>query len=79
VLKEGAGGTPEKAGYEADPFGNIRVRNWHKITSDEHLEHLLAHAVAYLEAPSPTHASHLATRALFFLHQYVTEHPEEIP
>src|SRR5688500_2159631 len=41
VLKLGAAGdgTPEHPGYEADPFGDVRARNWHKISSDEHLEH----------------------------------------
>lgn len=68
ILKEGADT------YEADPFGDLSRRNWHLISSDEHLEHVLMHGVAYLQGDrSSDHAGHLATRALFFLHQHVSE------
>lgn len=68
ILKQGA------ETYEDDPFGDISVRNWHRITSDEHLEHLLEHVVKFLSGDqSEDHAGHIATRALFFLHQHVNE------
>lgn len=74
ILKEGA------AKYEADPFGDVTKRNWHKITSDSHLEHMLAHVVLLLEGDeSEDHRGHIATRALFYLHQWLVEHPEETP
>lgn len=71
ILKEGA------QRYEADPFGDISDRNWHHISSDEHLEHVLMHAVAILAGDESTdHAGHLATRAMFFLHQRLAERGE---
>lgn len=71
ILKEGA----EK--YEADPFGDVTRRNWHGIASDDHLEHVLMHLVALLQGDtSADHAGHLTTRALFFLHQRLTERGE---
>lgn len=66
--------------YEPDPFGDLSKRNWLLISSDEHLEHLLTHAVQYLAGDdSEDHAGHIATRALFFLHQRLAEHPEWTP
>lgn len=74
VLKAGA------EQYEDDPFGDVSVRNWHKITADEHLEHLLTHIVHYLSGDlNEDHAGHIATRALFFLHQLITEAHEVRP
>jgi hypothetical protein len=75
VLKEGA------ETYEADPFGDVTVRNWHKIPSDSHLEHLEAHWVAYLDGVGDRaeQLASVATRALFALHMYFVEHPEETP
>lgn len=74
VLKEGA------EEYEADPFGDVTRRNWHRISSDEHLEHLMAHVVAYLHGDiTEDHAGHIATRSLFFLRQYLVERPEQQP
>lgn len=71
ILKEGA------ETYEADPFGDVTARNWHRITSNEHLEHVLMHAVAILTGDeSADHAGHLTTRAMFFLHQRLTERGE---
>lgn len=71
ILKTGA------ATYEADPFGNVLTRNWHKITAEEHLEHLLTHATLHVAGDrQEDHASHLATRALFFLHQWLIENGE---
>jgi hypothetical protein len=68
ILKDGAGK------YEADPFGDVTRRNWHLISSADHLEHVLMHAVALLSGDeSADHAGHLATRALFFLHQHIAE------
>lgn len=72
ILREGA----EK--YEADPFGDVTSRNWHRIGSDDHLEHVLMHAVAYLRGDaSADHAGHLATRAMFFLHQLIEERRQQ--
>lgn len=71
ILKEGA----EK--YEPDPFGDIGRRNWHGIRSEDHLEHVLMHTFALLSGDqSADHAGHLATRALFFLHQRLAESGE---
>ncbi len=71
VLRDGA------AKYENDPYGDVSRRNWHRIAADDHLEHVLLHAVAYLSGDTSTdHAGHLATRALFFLHQYIQEQDE---
>lgn len=68
VLKEGA----EK--YESDPFGDITDRNWHKISADEHLEHLLVHVVKHLDGDtSEDHVGHISTRALFFVHMTEVE------
>lgn len=74
ILRDGA------LKYEADPFGDVSKRNWLLISSDAHLEHLMTHAVQYLAGDdAEDHASHIATRALFFLHQYLAEHPEFVP
>lgn len=63
VLKYGA------ETYEPDPFGDVSTRNWHKITSDEHLEHLIEHVVKYLDGDqTEDHIGHIGTRALFFVH-----------
>lgn len=68
ILKTGA------VTYELDPFGDLTRRNWHLISSDEHLEHLMAHIVAYLLGDATEdHPGHIATRALFFLHQFIAE------
>jgi hypothetical protein len=70
ILKEGA------AKYEPDPFGDVTQRNWHRITANEHLEHALTHMIKLLmgrDDEYEDHAGHFATRALFFLHQYIQE------
>lgn len=52
VLKEGA-----------DKYG---VNNWHKISVQDHLNHLIIHAYAYLAGDvSDDHLSHLMCRAMF--------------
>lgn len=69
VLKHGA------EEYESDPFGDVSVRNWHKISSREHLEHLLAHIIMEIDGnTSEDHPGHIATRALFYLHMHILEH-----
>lgn len=68
ILKVGA------VKYEPDPFGDMTRRNWHKISSDEHLEHVLMHALAYVQGDrTAEHAEHMTTRALFFMHQLEVE------
>lgn len=71
VLKKGA------HEYEPDPEGDVTTRNWHKISSAEHLEHLILHLVGILEGDeSDDHPGHLATRAMFYLHQHLVERQE---
>lgn len=68
ILKRGA------ETYEADPFGNVLERNWHKVSANEHLEHLLKHIILELDGDtSEDHPGHIATRALFYLHQHLVE------
>lgn len=68
LLKEGA----QK--YEADPFGDISKRNWHNISSKEHLEHVLNHIIQFLKDDTfELHHVNLACRALFFLEMYIRE------
>ena len=56
--------------YEDDPYGNVLVRNWHRIAPEEHLEHVWSHLVAETAGDtSDDHLAHLATRALMALHQ----------
>lgn len=72
ILKTGA----QK--YESDPFGDVGTRNWHKIPAREHLEHLLTHIILELDGDtSEDHPGHIATRALFYLHQHLTERGEQ--
>lgn len=63
--------------YERDPFVNVQDRNWHRIPSWSHLEHMLQHALLFLEGDtSENHEAHVATRALFFLEMLMRERGE---
>lgn len=68
LMKEAA------AKYDADtpggPYQNVLDRNWHKIDTWEHLEHVWHHLVAETAGDtSDDHLTHLACRALMALHQ----------
>jgi hypothetical protein len=63
--------------YEPDPEGDVTVRNWHKIPSGKHLNAMIIHLIAVLmEEGSDDHAGHMATRAMFYLHQRLKERGE---
>jgi hypothetical protein len=71
ILKQGA------ETYEDDPFGDVTKRNWHLISSDEHLEHLLTHVLKVIDGDvSEEHAAHLVCRALFYLDRLIVERGE---
>lgn len=64
VLKDGA----ER--YEGDPFGDVTVRNWHRISAAEHVEHAFTHLVADLAGDDQEdHLTHALVRLLFAVHQ----------
>lgn len=55
--------------YEEDPFGDVTVRNWHKISDAEHIEHALQHILADLTGDDPSHLLHAFCRLMFAVHQ----------
>lgn len=64
--------------YESEPGDPAVPKNWHKIPSHEHLDHLLEHAARYLSGTgSEDDAGHVATRAMMFLEMYLRETGEE--
>lgn len=71
VFKEGA------ASHEEDPFGDVTVRNWHKITSDDNFEHALTHMIAYLQGDTgDQHLEHALARLMMAVHMKYVENGE---
>ncbi len=51
--------------------------NWRLISTEDHINHLLGHCIAYLAGDtSDDHLSHMATRALFALETNILEERE---
>ena len=68
VFKDGA------AGHEDDPFGDVTVRNWHKISSDDNFEHALTHMIAYLQGDTgDMHLEHALARLMMAVHMKYVE------
>lgn len=56
-----------------------RRDNWRNITAEEHVNHALTHALAWIAGDTQDdHMSHFACRALMALEMYMDEHPPSV-